>query len=194
MPIDRLANNDARQRRALQQLQDGECGCGDHDGGSGAWKLLYVNTTSGDAVANTTNQLGPGANIDVSLIANYFTAGTAVRITILGKHSTTSTPTLQVRLKFNDSTIIDLGAITCGSGVANEQFVLQVLVVCRREGNTGQLNVHLLDGQLNGRRLAAKTTVAFATGGAAKIRPTLQWGTASSSNTARIEMLMVEGL
>jgi hypothetical protein len=164
--------------------------------------VAFMDEGDGTAVANSTNELSLW---DIVVPSRYMNNARQMRLRVIGKYSTTGTPTLTFRLRWGGVAGVVLcasAAITTPSGVTNAMWEADILLTVRSNGITGTMMV-------NGKVIvfaAVAPTVASATGGAA-VTPmtaggvtvpavavtdltidktlsfTAQWSAASSSNT-----------
>lgn len=92
----------------------------------------------GTAIANSTTETIIFPNVTIP--GNYMQDGRVLRVTSLGRLSTTATPTVRFRLRWggvSGTTIWDSGTMTCGSGVTAALWWLMVTLVTRSNGATG---------------------------------------------------------
>jgi hypothetical protein len=171
-----------------------------------SWQeTMWWDTVDGTAIANSTAEALFFNNRTVP--AGYLQDGRAMRITAMGRYSSTGTPTLRIRIRLGGlagTVIWDSGTITVGSGVTNAMWKLTVHIQNRSNGTSGTV---LAMGDITiGSGLA--TTVGNATGSAAtgvmgaagvltpaattidvtadqSLSITGQWSAASASNTAQ---------
>lgn len=92
----------------------------------------------GTAIANSTTETIIFPNITVP--ANYLSDGRLLRLVVMGRHSTTGTPTLTFRVRLggvSGTVVVASGAMTCGSGVTAAMFKVEVWIQVRTNGATG---------------------------------------------------------
>ena len=168
------------------------------------WKeAIFWAVADGTAIANTVTETIIFPN--QTIFANYMADGRVLALEAYGRYSTTGTPTLRFRLRWNGvagTVLTDSGTITSGSGVTSAMWKVQILIVTRANGASGSLFV---TGEAT-LYSATAPTVGSATGAPA-IAPmgsagitvpaavtvdltvdtplslTATWGTASASNT-----------
>jgi hypothetical protein len=152
-------------------------------------------TADGTAIANSTAEalVFP----DQTVPANYMQDGRGLKLRATGKYSTTSTPTLRLRLRWGGlagTLLADTTAITCPSAVTNALWVLDMDIITRVNGSSGSLYVNGLFFQGSS---TIATTVSPVTAGGFTAPATASvnliadtalsltgtWGTASASNT-----------
>ena len=109
------------------------------------WEELIAGETDladATAVASTTTETVLFPNITVP--ANYLSAGRKVRYRASGKLSTTATPTMTWALRWggvSGTVICTSAAITMGSGVSNVIWNVDVTITVRSSGATGTVFV-----------------------------------------------------
>lgn len=149
-------------------------------------------STADRTQANSVSELtiiGTGVGTLTLPAAFYDVAGKSARFSASGRYSTTGTPTLQFRLKHGSTVLGNSGAITTASGVTDREWTFDGLLTCRTTGSSGTV---ILQGVLfintsttaverwemvNVAAVTINTTVTQA------VDLTIQWGTASASNT-----------
>lgn len=162
-------------------------------------EYLDADTT---AVANSTSETSVW---DVTVYAKYMQRNRTLHMWVMGKYSTTGTPTMTFRLRWGGSGGVLLAAsaaVTTPSGVTNAMWKVDISITTRLNGVTGTM---MANGELCV-FAAVAPTVASATGAAA-VTPmtaggvtapavattditidkvlslTQQWSAASASNT-----------
>lgn len=160
---------------------------------AGAAGVLGVNTADSAAIASTASEAN--FSLNAVLLPNFLTTGRVLRVTVSGKYSDTGTPTLQLKLKMGSVTLLDLGAVTLGSGVSNKQFQATFLLVVRTTGVSGTVQASLVNARLDDDLLQAIANVATVdTTIAETLQLSAQWSASSASNTATLEVFLVEAL
>lgn len=155
--------------------------------------LLSVNTADSSAIASTAVETN--FDINCALQQDFLTVGRALRVTASGKYSDTGTPTLQLKLKAGSVTLLDLGAVTLGSGVSNKQWEVEIILVCRSTGGTGTVQASLVNARLDDDLLQAIANVATVdTTAVETLQLSATWSASSASNTITQELLIVEAL
>lgn len=171
-------------------------------------------TASGTAVANTTTETILFPNITVP--ANYVQDGRNLRLTAYGQVSTTSTPTLQLLLRWGGvggTLICKTVATTQGSGITAGVWEFEVLMSLRSNGSSGTVmaNGHAQFGsaltQAVGSATGAGSYTNVSNGGVltpavatldltadTALALTCVWGTASASNTVTGLNYIIESL
>lgn len=168
-------------------------------------------TADSSAVANTTTETAVFALL---LPGNYNQDGRVLRMRAFGKYSTTGTPTLQfgIRLGGTVATVATAGtllwqseAITSGSGAANLNWSIEVLLQTRSNGSTGTI-MAMGDLSLNTSTTAQSSQVVSVSGADAPaataadltsdaaIGLTAKWGTANAANTLTGVLLTFEAM
>lgn len=171
-------------------------------------------TADGTAVANSTTETIIFPNVTIP--ANYLQDGRSLRLTVFGKHSTTATPTLTFRLRWggvSGTVLAASGAVTCGSGVTNAAFKIDLILTTRSNGSSGTI---MCNGEVavhggtaptvgsatgapgigpmtaGGQTAPAVATVDLTADTALSI--TAQWSAASASNTLTGVNYLIESL
>jgi hypothetical protein len=143
--------------------------------------------TVADSVAETSilpidsNALG-----SKTFQANYLQRGKLIRILICGIHSSAGNPTIRIRIKLNSTTILDTGVVSSNNGT-NSFCEVRGYITCYSEGVSGTVRSQgfYLEGgggqnhfeMVNTSATTINTTVEQT------IECTVQWGTASASNS-----------
>lgn len=159
---------------------------------------LFTQTATG-TVANTTSETaisstGVGS---LTLPANFFVAGKTIRVQARGFHSSVSTPTIQIKVKFGSTVILDTGAINTGNGT-NDGFLMEGVITCRSTGGSGTVlgqgsysELHTLGVKAD---MVNTTTTTIDTTASQTVSVTVTWGTAASGNTISLTNFTVEVL
>ena len=176
-------------------------------------ELLNWIETDGTAVANTTTETILVPNITIP--GNYLQGGRVLRLTAVGRLSSTATPTVRFRLRLGGvggTVIWDSGTITLNNGTA-ALWKIEVLIQVRANGASG--TVFAVGDVVIGS--AAAPTVASATGAPAHgvfgsagddtpaavtvdltasqdLALTAQWSAAAAGNTAQCHVELLESL
>lgn len=147
-------------------------------------------------VANTTDEtslIGPGRG-NSALEAGALAIGSAVRLRLRGYLSDTGTPTLNLKVKIGGSEVCSTGAVTLNGSLSDDQWSLDVMVVCRATGASGSVvasgQLSHDDGTTFGLTKTSATTVD--TTGALDIEVTATWGTAAAGNTIASQIGIIE--
>lgn len=164
-------------------------------------------TADGTAVANTTTETA--IFTAPTLPADYMSDGRVLRIRAFGKLSTTGTPTIAFGLRFGTATggvlLAVTEAMTNGSGVANVNWALDIIVQTRSNGATGTLlamgeaSLHSAAGTVlaNVFGVSGYDAPAVATcdlTAATALTLTATWSAASASNTLTGMICTIESL
>lgn len=135
-----------------------------------------------------------GGTGSVTLPANFFVQGKAIRLRMSGFHSSAASPTITIKVKIGGTTIATASG-TSGNG-SNDVFIVQMDITCRSTGVTGTIfgqgqyaELHT-GGLVAGLPTTAATTVD--TTGTLAIDITGQWGTSSASNTISATNFTIE--
>jgi hypothetical protein len=148
-------------------------------------------------VANTTTEttlLGSGNKV---LPANFFSAKRTLRFNGYGFHSATGVANIRIRVKLNSTTILDTGSLA--SGVSTDQLVdLKALATCVTPGSSGTLWAQGFyqeqGGGVNAFPMVNNATSAIDTTIAQTIDVTVQWDTASASDSITITNFVIEAI
>lgn len=128
-------------------------------------ELLSWAMVDGTAIANSNTEALVMPNVTIP--ANYMQTDRTLRLTAMGRYSSTGTPTMRFRLRWgglaSGTVIWDSGTITVGSGVTAALWKLEVIIQTRTGGATG--TVFAVGDTTLGAALAP--TVGSATGAAA---------------------------
>lgn len=166
--------------------------------------LLVFNQTAAQTVANTTTETsGLGAGVgSLTLPANFLTVGRTIRIKGGGIYSTLITPgNLTVRVKYGGVTIASVVVGTLLGSASNAGFDFECVITCRSIGASGTVVcAGLINYAASGsNRLAdyintgtGTTTVNTTTSNALEV--TIQWSSASASNTLTTIVATVEAV
>lgn len=165
-------------------------------GGGGATALVYVNTTipAGNTVANTTTETAFASTFDIP--ANSLAVGSVIRIKLLGRFSTTGTPTLRLRIKLDATTYIDTTAVTTVTAT-NFGFVTDAQLVVTAIGASGTIDAQALTelgtAATTGQVVNSVNTAGITTDTtqALSVTVTAQWSAASASNTVTLHQMAI---
>lgn len=176
---------------------------------------------SGTAVANTTTETILVPNVTIP--ANYLQDGRTLRLTAYGGYGTTSTPTIQFRLRWggvSGTVIAATGAMTTtsatGSGASmTSAWSMEAIIQVRSNGSSGTLMSNGIIIMHTATALTAGTVtnygqpsplVSGSTGGTTPavatvdltadtaLSFTVQWGTANSANSIQLHNYQIESL
>ena len=155
--------------------------------------------TADKTVANTgteTSLIGTGQG-SVTLPADFFSVGKTIRFRWLGYNSTTSPAgTLIFRVKLGASTIMATATNTATNNLANNRVEIFGEITCRSVGASGTVHgqgsvIRATAANAASRWQMVKTSTSTVdTTGSLLFDITVQWGTASASNT----MTMTNGI
>jgi hypothetical protein len=154
---------------------------------------LFTQTATGTIANSTTETTISSTGVGtLTLPANFFVAGKTVRIKGHGFHSSTGSPTLNLKVKFG-STVIDATGTHTMHNVTNGYFGFESMITCRTTGASGTVfaqgvftDVNDLVSMGNTATITVNTTTTQA------ITITAQWGTANAGNTISLTNLVVE--
>lgn len=145
---------------------------------------LYTQTSS-VTIANTIAETS-FLTSTTTLPANYLLFGRQFMVRVRGFHSAVANPTIRVRVYLNSTVVLDTGVKSSGNGT-NDYWDMEGVVNCRSTGQTGTVmgqgfyletgggSNHF--GMVNLSPITIDTTIPQT------INVTVQWGTASNSNT-----------
>lgn len=163
--------------------------------------LSFCQTASA-TVSNTTTETtvvssGSGST---NIQANFMQAGKKFRVKGSGYYSNTVTPTLRMRVKIGTVTVLDSTAFTTSLGAANNQWDLEGVITCRSVGASGTVigqgtvsfNTSGTTAQIV--QMVNTSTATVDTTIANTVDLTVQWGTASASNTITCTDFTVEAM
>jgi len=157
--------------------------------------VVFTQTaTASSANSTAENEITSTGVGTRSLAADFFVVGKTLRISGRGFHSSTASPTLNVRIKIGSNTICTTGAHT-HHNATNGYFDFDVLVTCRSvgaggtfftQGNFTDATDHVPMGNIA--TTSINTTVGH------QVNVTAQWSAASASNTISLTNFTVEVL
>lgn len=167
---------------------------------------MYSITSLATAVANTTTEtsLLTGASVAAestrTVEAGMTAAGAIYRVRIEGAYQTTGTPTIQFRIKFGTTTVSDSTAFATPNN-SNGSFVIDTLLFVYSVGGAGSVRAEMI-GALSPTLSGAVTLTNFRgnnlTGvdftASQTLEVTVQWGTASASNSIQTVGASIERL
>lgn len=151
--------------------------------------------TASVTVANTASELtlvGSGYG-SLTLPANFFITGKTIKVTVSGVRSATAAPTIQIKVKLGSTTVLDSTAVTSGNQT-NQAFVIQGWITCRSAGGSGTVFCQGVYSEVGNAQfgMANTGTQTIDTTTTQTVNVTVQWGTASSSNTITATNLILE--
>ena len=155
---------------------------------------LSANSADSSAIASTAVETNFDQNYTVPAgLLN--TVRNTIRVVASGRCSSTGTPTLQLKLKAGSTTLIDIGALTLGSGVTNRPWAIDAIVTCRATGGSGTLSTTVQTQRVDGRSgNAVRTDATVDLTASFTLQVSATWGTSSASNTTTLETLVVEAV
>jgi hypothetical protein len=164
--------------------------------------LLTVNTALGAANANNTNVSSTSEktfNQTYSLPANYCANNRVIRVTANGTMNFTAQPTLQLRIKLDNTSIAVSDSSTSlptGTNVTGKGWSSTFTIMCPNAPSSnatvyaqGVFNEHNITNQL-----PYTSTAGIATDGALTLGVSTQWGASSANNSITLQSLMIEGM
>lgn len=158
------------------------------------------NTTSETSVVATSSKVGT-----VTLPANFFVTGKTIHIKASGYYSTTSAPTLNMKINFIDSTptttqILATGAQTATTNASNLFWSIDATITAYSTGSTGTVMGQAVFINNSSATAAAMwqmvntTPITIDTTKTQQIDITTTWGTQSTSNTLTVTNVTVEAM
>ncbi len=170
-------------------------------GQNGRWRscvsgVLFANTTVPAAVANTVTETTFAQSYTIP--ANDCQPGRLYRITAQGSYSTTASPTMTFRLKLGSTNIAATNAIVMGTTQTNRGWRVEGQFVCITTGSSGTIEsqgaatVGLTAITIGGGDMVTTTRPTINTTTTQAVQLSVQWGTASASNTITLRQLIVE--
>ncbi len=145
------------------------------------WSKTADTTVADTTTETTVLDTGVGSK---DFPANWAVAGRSAIIRFSGHFSTLLTPTLRFRVKIGSVTIEDSGAVATASGVASGLFFYECRVTFRSAGGSGTAFSQMLGWNGSVQIPAPSTgTSTIDTTAAQTLNVTVEWGTASASNT-----------
>lgn len=159
-------------------------------------RTLFCQTTD-KTVANTASEtsLIDGGVGSLVIQANTFKVGDTIRLTLLGYHSGVSNPTIRVRVKTNSTVQLDTGAVGSANST-NELVRLNALLTVRSIGASGSIIGHgyyqELGAGIGNFPMVNTAAVTIDTTIDQVLDITVEWGTASASNTITSTNVLIE--
>lgn len=154
---------------------------------------LFTQTATGTRANSTAegniSSTGVGT---LSLPANFFVSGKTLRVSGRGFHSSTASPTLNLKVKLGSTVISTTGAHT-HHNATNGYFEFDTFITCRTTGASGTV---FAQGKMFDATdivtMGSTATVTVNTTTTQAITVTAQWSVASASNTISLTNLIVE--
>lgn len=169
-------------------------------------RVLAVGTSS-PAVTNTVTEttLVPTVTGSVTLAANYFVAGKAIRLTCKGLLTTAAVPgTLQIRVRLGGiggTVIFDTGAETPTALLTDSLWEVSGVIVCRTTGGTGTVmgqadfyHEVAAVGAPYSWPMINTSAVTIDTTASQAVNIAAQWGTADAGNSISLTDFILEQL
>lgn len=154
-------------------------------------QTITATTSAAATVANTTTEttlFGTLVGSKTFAASSFFAIGKTVEVEAWGHFSTTGTPTIRFRLKLGSTAVLDTTAITTPSGVTNMWWHFKGTLTCRTTGASGTVIAQGVvyygaAGTLLHMPIVSTGTTTIDTTAAQVLDLTVEWGTASASNT-----------
>ena len=149
------------------------------------------NATASTTVANTTTEttlFGTGTGTK-TLDASFLSIAKSIEIDLWGTIATLVTPTIRLKVKFGSTVIIDTTALTLLTITGTNLWNSKAVIDCRTTGaagtvfGQGMVLYYTSSTGLAGLATPNTTTSTIDTTTTQVIDVTVQWGTASASNT-----------
>lgn len=148
---------------------------------------LFIQTTN-KTVANTVTEtsLIDGGVGSLTLPANFFNVGKTLKFELLGFHSAVTNPTIRMRVKIGSVVLCDTGAVNSANST-NDLVQLNAIITGYTTGATGSVHGHgyyqELGSGFNNFQMVNTSPVTIDTTVSNTVDITVEWGTASASNT-----------
>lgn len=157
--------------------------------------VIATQTATGTCANTVTEtQINSTVNGTLTLPSSFFVAGKTIRVKGAGFHSSTGSPTLNLRVKLGSTTVCATGAHT-HHNATNAYFEFEVMITCRTTGASGTVfgqGSFFDTADVVPMGNTATTTINTTTTQA--ITVTAQWSAASASNTISMTNMTVEVL
>lgn len=157
-------------------------------------RSMGSNTADSSAVANTTSETL--FNIVHTIpTADINEIGRTYLVFASGRHSTSGTPSLTIKLKGGVSsadTLWNSGALVAGSSVTDRPWMFIWVVTTRATGGSGQLHSAPLQARIDARTSSnSKSSATLDLTFPCEFGVSAQWSAASASNTATLDTFLV---
>jgi hypothetical protein len=157
--------------------------------------VIFTQTATGTIANSTTETAITSTGIGtLTLPTNFFIAGKTLLIKGSGFHSSTASPTCDIKVKFGSTTIVTTGAHT-HHNATNGYFEFSAIITCRTTGASG--TVFGQGSFFDATELVPMGTIATVTINTTTtqaITVSAQWSAASASNTISMTNFSVEVL
>jgi hypothetical protein len=160
--------------------------------------LLAVNTSvpAGNTVANTVTETAFASTVVIP--ANTLAAGMVLRLRLAGHYSTTLTPNITGKVKLGATVIATTGVVAIGTAASGLGWEAWVDISVFTSGAGGTLDVQSVYEFATAADVSMvvnspnTSTIAIDTTASNTITVTIEWGTASASNTITMRQLIAE--
>lgn len=158
--------------------------------GGGSSVAPLFTATADKTVANTTSEtslVGTGVG-SVTTIANYFSAGSSLKLELTGFYSSAAIDTMNIKIKAGSTVVGQTGAFAAGA-VTSQVFRLIAVITCRTAGASGTFIVNTIFEETGSALTATEakilntSTVTLNTTGTLAWDITNTWSAASASDT-----------
>jgi hypothetical protein len=153
---------------------------------------LFTNTADSTSIANTLTETT--ISISYTVPANYLTAGKMIRLTAWGRYSASGTPALTIRAKLGAVVLVPTSQGVFNNA-ANRSWRVDATFLCTVAGASGTVHGNSLGNIQDASNLITMhaNNATVDTTAANTLSITMQWGTASASNTILANAFVVEG-
>lgn len=161
--------------------------------------IAITNKTVVNSTAETTLLPTGTGNANGSLVfpSYYLNVAKTFRIYACGFHSTVSNATIDIKIKLNNTIILDTGVVPSGNGT-NDFWEVRAVFTCRSTGTTGTLfsQGFYFEGGGGGNNFPMVNIAAntIDTTIPQTLDMTAQWGTQSNSDTITMTNAFIEVL
>lgn len=151
-------------------------------------------TVANTVTETTVTSTGIGT---LTLPANFFVAGKTIQVAGFGIVSSTANPNIRVKIKLGSTVILDTGNVASGNST-NASFILDGIITCRTTGSSGTVIWQWYYEEVHGSgarwSMANTWTTTINTTTSQALTVTVQWDTASASNTISLTNLLLKVL
>lgn len=165
-------------------------------------RTVFIQTQSVNVVNTVTETAITGTGVgSLTIPANFFKAGRTLKVHGIGFYGAAASPTIQVKLKFGSTVVLDTGVVTSPDAGQNV-FWIDGIITCWTTGAGGTVQAQGAFTQENNSNTGApfiwgmlnNSTVSIDTTASQTISITIQWGTAAGANTLTLPTLIIESL
>jgi len=155
--------------------------------------------TNSVTVANTVTETAiSGTGIGtLTLPANFFVVGKTITLKLMGFHSSTGGVTIRVKVKFGSTVILDTTALASKTDT-NAMIEVSGMITCRTTGVSGTVIGQGFYSEfgttVDDFQMVNTATTTIDTTASQAVSVSVQWGTASASNTITSTNFILEVL